>query len=318
MTTPDPSAPTADTVSADAMTADTMTADAMTGLMRVLDLERLEHNLYRGLSPDAGWQRVFGGQVIGQALMAACKTVEATRPPHSLHGYFLRPGDPAVPIIYEVDRIRDGRSFTTRRVIGIQHGKAIFSMSASFHAAEPGFDHQTAMPDVPDPETLPGEMDVDASFLKVAPEPIRRYWQTERPLDMRPQSLAHYTSSDPLPPHQNVWLRSTGPVPAPHGDDPCVHAAILAYASDMTLLDTALFPHGRSIFSDGIQAASLDHAMWFHRPFRVDDWLLYAQDAPTTAGGRGFCRGAIYTRTGTLVASTTQEGLIRSKDAAPS
>ena len=308
MTTPDPSAPTADAVS----------ADAMTGLMRVLDLERLEHNLYRGLSPDAGWQRVFGGQVIGQALMAACKTVEAARPPHSLHGYFLRPGDPAVPIIYEVDRIRDGRSFTTRRVIGIQHGKAIFSMSASFHAAEPGFDHQTAMPDVPDPETLPGEMDVDASFLKVAPEPIRRYWQTERPLDMRPQSLAHYTSSDPLPPHQNVWLRSTGPVPAPHGDDPCVHAAILAYASDMTLLDTALFPHGRSIFSDGIQAASLDHAMWFHRPFRVDDWLLYAQDAPTTAGGRGFCRGAIYTRTGTLVASTTQEGLIRSKDAAPS
>lgn len=287
-------------------------SQAMQSLMRVLDLEPLEHNLFRGISPDAGWQRVFGGQVIGQALMAACKTVDTDRDPHSLHGTFMRPGDPAIPIIYEVDRIRDGRSFTTRRVVGIQHGKAIFSMTASFHVAEENtFDHQDAMPDVPPPEDLAGEADMKATFMQVAPEPIRKYWERERPLELRPTSLEHYTSSEPLPPQQHVWLRTTAPVPAPFADDPRVHAAILAYASDMTLLDTALFPHGQSIFSSAIQAASLDHAMWFHRPFQVDDWLLYAQDTPSAHGARGFCRGSIFNRAGDLVVSATQEGLIR-------
>lgn len=285
---------------------------SMAALMRVLDLEPLEHNLFRGNSPDAGWQRVFGGQVIGQALMAACKTVDHDRQPHSLHGYFMRPGDPAIPIIYEVDRIRDGRSFTTRRVVAIQHGQAIFSMSTSFHIEEADdFDHQSTMPRVPPPEDLASEADMKATFMQVAPEPIRKYWERERPLELRPTSLTHYTSTEPQPPTQNVWLRSTAPVPDPFADDPRVHAAILAYASDMTLLDTALFPHGMSIFSNAIQAASLDHAMWFHRPFRIDDWLLYAQDTPSSHQARGFTRGAIYNRAGDLVASTAQEGLIR-------
>lgn len=285
---------------------------SMAALMRVLDLEPLEENLFRGNSPDAGWQRVFGGQVIGQALMAACKTVQPDRQPHSLHGYFMRPGDPAIPIIYEVDRIRDGRSFTTRRVVAIQHGQAIFSMSCSFHVDEEApFNHQSEMPLVPPPDDLAGEADLAATFMQVAPEPIRKYWEHDRPLDMRPTSLAHYTSPDPQPPIQNLWLRTSAPVPAPFGSDPRVHAAILAYASDMTLLDTALYPHGLSIFSSAIQAASLDHAMWFHRPFRVDDWLLYAQDTPSTHQARGFARGAIYDRSGILVASTAQEGMIR-------
>jgi acyl-CoA thioesterase-2 len=285
---------------------------SMQALMRVLDLEILEHNLFRGISPDAGWQRVFGGQVIGQALMAACKTVDTDRHPHSLHGYFMRPGDPSIPIIYEVDRIRDGRSFTTRRIVAIQHGQAIFSMSCSFHIVEDDvFDHQSAMPDVPPPEELADESDMKATFMQVAPEPIRKYWERERPLELRPTSFEHYTSDEPQPAEQCVWLRSTAPVPEPFADDPRVHAAILAYASDMTLLDTALFPHGLSIFSRAIQAASLDHAMWFHRPFRIEDWLLYAQDAPSAHGARGFARGAIYNRAGNLVASTAQEGLIR-------
>lgn len=290
---------------------------SMQSLMKVLDLEPLEHNLFRGTSPDAGWQRVFGGQVIGQALMAACKTVTMDRDPHSLHGTFMRPGDPSIPIIYDVDRIRDGRSFTTRRVVGIQHGEAIFSMTASFHINEDGaFDHQNTMPDVPAPEDLSSEADMTAAFMQVAPEPIRKYWERERPLELRPTSLDHYTSNSPQSPEQYVWLRTTAPVPAPFSDDPRVHAAILAYASDMTLLDTALFPHGQSIFSNAIQAASLDHTMWFHRPFRVDEWLLYAQDTPSAHGARGFCRGSIFDRTGQLVVSAAQEGLIRPTKAA--
>ncbi len=291
--------------------ADTPNA-SIQALMQVLDLEPLELNLFRGISPDAGWQRVFGGQVLGQALMAACKTVEEDRPPHSLHCYFMRPGDPAVPIIYDVERIRDGRSFTTRRVVAIQHGKAIFSMSTSFHTAEDvPFEHQSDMPDVPQPEDLPGGKDAMLRFLDVAPAPIRRYWEKERPLDIRPTSFDHYLSEEPQPPTQYVWLKASGPLPEPHANDFRVHAAVLAYASDMTLLDTTLFPHGQSVFSAQVSAASLDHAMWFHRPFRVDEWLLYAQDTPTAHGARGLARGAIYNRQGVLVASTVQEGLIR-------
>ena len=204
---------------------------AVENLLSILDLEPLEHNLFRGMSPQAGWQRVFGGQVIGQALVAASRTVEDTRSVHSLHGYFMRPGDPAVPIIYEVDRIRDGRSFTTRRVVAIQHGKAIFSMSASFQVAEEGLEHQVDMPDVPQPEELPNEKELKEKFLAVAPEPVRRYWERERPIEMRPVDLRHYFSREDPTPEQNVWVRATGQLP----DDPRIHQCVLAYASDMTL-----------------------------------------------------------------------------------
>lgn len=272
-------------------------------LLQILDLETIEANLYRGRSPQVGWQRVFGGQVIAQALVAASRTV-TDRPVHSLQAYFLRPGDPAIPIVYEVDRIRDGGSFTTRRVLAIQHGEAIFSMSASFHRPEAGFEHQISMPDVPPPESVP-VMDEDG--LQQAPEAVRRYWQRERPIELRPVDLRHYVSRVLLAPTQHIWVRANGELP----EDPSLHAAVLAYMSDMTLLDTSLFAHGRSIFDRDLQLASLDHAMWFHRPVRADEWLLYAQDSPNTVGGRGFNRGSFYSRAGQLVASTAQEGLIR-------
>ncbi|AXS38734.1 acyl-CoA thioesterase II [Breoghania sp. L-A4] len=283
---------------------------AVENLLSILDLEPLEHNLFRGMSPQVGWQRVFGGQVIGQALVAASRTVEDPRQVHSLHGYFMRPGDPAVPIIYEVDRIRDGRSFTTRRVVAIQHGKAIFSMSASFQVAEEGLEHQITMPDVPAPEDLPSESELKEKFLAVAPEPVRRYWERERPIEMRPVDLRHYFSREKLEPVQHVWVRATGALP----DDPRIHHCVLAYASDMTLLDTSLFAHGRSVFNKDMQCASLDHAMWFHRPFKADEWLLYATDSPSASGARGFNRGMLYDREGHLVASVAQEGLIRLRE----
>lgn len=280
---------------------------AIDGLLKILDLEPLEHNLFRGMSPQVGWQRVFGGQVIGQALVAASRTVVDERLAHSLHGYFLRPGDPSVPIVYEVDRIRDGGSFTTRRVVAIQHGQAIFSMSASFHAREDGFDHQIDMDNVPMPEDLPSEAELKEKFLAIAPESVRRYWQRERPIELKPVDLAHYFSREKLEPKQAVWVRASAPLP----DDQKIHSCVLAYASDMTLLDTALFAHGTSVFDTRLQVASLDHALWFHRPFRADEWLLYAEDSPSAWGGRGFTRGALYTRDGLLVASSAQEGLIR-------
>ncbi len=280
---------------------------AIDTLLEILDLEPLEHNLFRGRSPQVGWQRVFGGQVIGQALVAASRTVVEDRHVHSLHGYFMRPGDPSVPIIYEVDRIRDGGSFTTRRVVAIQHGQAIFSMSASFQVMEEGMEHQVEMPDVPKPEDLPSERELKAKFLEMAPENVRRYWERERPIEMRPVDLTHYFSDKPLPPMQHVWVRATDTLP----DDSRIHQCVLAYASDMTLLDTALHPHGLSVFSDRVQCASLDHAMWFHRPFRADDWLLYSCDSPSSSGARGFNRGSLFDLDGRLVASTTQEGLMR-------
>ncbi len=279
---------------------------AVETLLEILDLEPLERNLFRGRSPQVGWQRVFGGQVIGQALVAATRTVEG-RPVHSLHGYFMRPGDPSVPIVYDVDRIRDGGSFTTRRVVAIQHGHAIFSMEASFHTAEESLEHQMPMPSAPGPADLLSESELKARFLAEAPDNVRAYWERDRPIELRPADFSHYVSDTPLPPRQQVWVRTTGPLP----DDPAIHAAVLAYASDMTLLDTALFAHGRSVFDKDLQLASLDHSMWFHRPFRVDDWLLYDQDSPITSGGRGFTRGALYTPGGELVVSTAQEGLVR-------
>ncbi|WP_067338145.1 acyl-CoA thioesterase II [Stappia indica] len=280
---------------------------AVDDLLSILDLEPLEHNLFRGMSPQVGWQRVFGGQVIGQALVAASRTVPQERSVHSLHGYFLRPGDPAVPIIYEVDRIRDGGSFTTRRVVAIQHGKPIFSVAASFQTFEDGLDHQAVMPDVPMPEDLPGEAELKEKFLAHAPEPVRRYWERDRPIELRPVDMTHYFSRSKLTPSQNVWVRASAALP----DDPRIHSCVLAYASDMTLLDTSLFAHGTSVFDPKLQVASIDHAMWFHRPFRADEWLLYAEDSPSASGGRGFTRGSLFSRDGQLVASVAQEGLIR-------
>ena len=281
-------------------------------LLDILDLEPLEHNLFRGRSPKTGWQRVFGGQVIGQALVAAQRSVEDQRPVHSLHGYFLRPGDPAVPIIYEVDRIRDGGSFTTRRVVGIQHGHAIFSASISFHVEEEGLDYHMPMPQQPDPDTLLGNVERQQELMQSAPENVKRYWARPRPIQMVPTSLEHYLTNEPQPPEQYVWLRATGPIP----DNSALQAAVLAYASDMTLLDTALYPHGRKTFDPDLMVASLDHSMWFHRPIDMNQWLLFAQDTPNSNGGRGLTRGSLYTADGVLVASCTQEGLIRPRDPA--
>jgi acyl-CoA thioesterase-2 len=231
------------------------------------------------------------------------------RRPHSLHAYFLLGGDPRVPIVYEVDRLRDGRSFTTRSVKAIQHGQAIFAMSVSFQREEPGFDHQAAMPDVPKPEDLPSDADIRASVLPQMPAPVRAYYERERPIELRPVEFDRYLAREPREPGFNVWIRATGRLP----DDPAIHQCVLAYASDMTLLDSALVAHGRTVFERSVQAASLDHALWFHRPFRADDWLLYAQDSPSASGARGFARGLIFTREGTLVASVAQEGLIRER-----
>lgn len=281
---------------------------AVDDLLAILDLEQLERNLFRGRSPQSGWQRVFGGQVVGQALVAACRTVD-DRQPHSLHGYFLLPGDPKVPIIYEVDRIRDGRSFTTRRVIAIQHGHAIFSMSASFHLEEPGFEHAAAMPDVPMPEDLPSEQEIRSGTMPLMPDPVRAYYERERPIEIRPVEFERYSTRAKREPRFHVWIRATGRLP----DDPAIHQCVLAYASDLTLLDSSLIPHGRTVFERSIQAASLDHALWIHRPFRADDWLLYAQDTPSAGGARGFSRGLIFTQSGALVASVAQEGLIRDR-----
>lgn len=277
-------------------------------LLSLLDLEPLEHNLFRGRGPKEGWQRVYGGQVLGQALVAAVRTVEPDRTPHSMHAYFIHGGDPAHPIIYEVERIRDGGSFTTRRVKAIQHGRAIFIMSASFQVCEEGFDHQAPMPDVPPPDSLPSEKDLLKRLVAHLPQNMRSYWERERPIEVRPVDASRYLTRERLvPPVQHVWMRATGPLP----DEPALHQCVLAYASDFTLLDTALIAHGKLLFDADIQLASLDHALWFHRPFRADDWLLYAQDGPSAAGARGFCRGSVYTRDGVLVASVAQEGLMR-------
>jgi acyl-CoA thioesterase-2 len=275
-------------------------------LLSILDLEPLERNLFRGRSPAIGWPRVFGGQVIGQALYAACKTVEG-RQPHSLHAYFLLPGDPLIPIIYEVERLRDGRSFTTRRVLAIQKGEAIFSMSISFQVAEEGYDHQMPMPDVPMPEALPDREEMKRSILPHMPRAVRAYYERERPIEIRPVELERYAAGGKMEPKFNVWIRAMQPLP----DEPALHQSVLAYASDLMLLDSSLIAHGLTVFDRKIQGASLDHALWFHRPFRADDWLLYSQDSPSTSGARGFARGLIFDRHGRLVASVAQEGLIR-------
>jgi acyl-CoA thioesterase II len=290
-------------------------ASAVQQLIDLLNLETLELNLFRGRSPQSSWQRVFGGQVIGQALVAACRTVDdvAIRPPHSLHAYFLIGGDPKVPIIYEVDRIRDGKSFRTRRVVAIQHGHAIFSMSVSFHLQEQGLSHQFDMPDVPKPDALPSEAEMKERVWPLMPEPVRRYYERERPIELRPVEYGRYLGEESKDGRFHVWVRATGRLP----DEPAIHQCVLAYASDMTLLDAALIPHRRTVFSEDIMAASLDHALWFHRPFRADEWLLYAQDSPSLTGSRGFSRGLIFTADGTLVASVAQEGMLRLRRPTP-
>jgi acyl-CoA thioesterase II len=280
------------------------------GLLDILDLEPLEVNLFRGRSPDVGWQRVYGGQVLAQALTAAVRTVPEERLAHSLHGYFLLPGDPLVPIIYEVERIRDGGSFTTRRVKGIQHGRAMFSMSISFQKFETGFDHQSTMPEVPAPEDLPSEKELAREMVERLPDNMRAYWERERPIEMRPVDVQRYFVRAERTAAQHIWMRASAALP----DSPALHQCVLAYASDFTLLDTALIAHGKLMFDTDLQLASLDHALWFHRPFRADEWLLYVQDSPSASGARGFCRGSIYRRDGVLVASVTQEGLMRQRD----
>ncbi len=277
---------------------------ALDDLVTLLDLEVIEVNLFRGRSPDENRQRVFGGQVAGQALVAATRTVETDRFVHSLHAYFLRPGDPTAPILYEVDRIRDGKSFTTRRVVAIQHGRAIFNLQASFHVHEGGPDHQIPMPDgIPDPESLPDFKTRMAPYK----ERMGEWYDRPRPIDIR------YIDGDPFSRQgnpaqgQRVWMRAAGELPP----DPTLHACIVTYASDMTLLDTTVLPFGMSWESPGMQMASLDHAMWFHRDFRADQWLLYDQSAISSGSGRGLAGGAIFTRDGTLAVTVVQEGLAR-------
>ncbi len=282
---------------------------AIDRLASILDLERLEQNLFRGRGPRAGWQRVYGGQVLGQALVAAVRTVPEDRLAHSAHGYFLLGGDPAEPIVYDVERVRDGGSFTTRRVTAIQHGQAIFVMSASFHKMETGLDHHAPMPDVPPPEKLPTEKELLRRLLPHLPGNMRSYWERERPIEMRPVDASRYFDRERREPVQQIWMRATGRLP----DSAALHQCVLAYASDFTLLDTALVAHGKLLFDPDIQLASLDHAMWFHRPFRADEWLLYAQDSPNAYGARGLARGSVFTRDGVLVASVAQEGLVRQR-----
>jgi acyl-CoA thioesterase-2 len=277
--------------------------DAVDALVKLLDLEPIEVNMFRGVSPDEDRQRIFGGQVAGQALVAAARTVDPDRRVHSLHAYFLRAGDPRVPVLYEVDRLRDGGSFTTRRVVAIQHGKAIFNMAASFQVDEDGYEHSFTMPDAPPPEELPTMRE---RFARAGIE-IPPWADRPRPIDIRHVDWAPHGRDTPRLPRQNVWLRADGQLP----DDPILHTIVLTYASDMTLLDTATLPHGGHWFEPTMFLASLDHAMWFHRPFRADEWLLYTQDSPTATGGRGLSRGLVFAHDGTLVATVMQEGLIR-------
>ena len=279
-------------------------ASAVDDLIQLLDLEQIEVNIFRGAQPKAvnlDLQRVFGGQVAGQALVAAARTVEADRAVHSLHAYFLRPGDVSIPILYDVDHIRDGSSFTTRRVVAIQHGRAIFNLQASFQIEESGFEHALPMPDVPDPETLQSveQRWIDAGLGLDPPE---------RGVDIRYVEDPIFSDAA-APPRfsQHVWIRAKAPLP----DDPILHTCALVYASDITLMDTTLLPHGRSHHGANVQMASLDHAMWFHRPFRADEWLLYVVQTPSASGARGFAEGKIFDRSGHLVVSVVQEGLIR-------
>lgn len=276
-------------------------------LLEIIQLEQLEHNLYRGQTRATGQRSIFGGLVAGQALMAASRTVPAERPVHSLHAYFLRPGDFSIPIIYEVDRIRDGKSFTTRRVNAIQHGKAIFTLSASYQEAEEGVEHQSDMPEVPPPESLESDDGVRRQFASRIPEKFRQAFLQERPVEFRPIKPLNGFEAEPQDATRLAWFRIIDRLDV----DEATNRALLTFCSDFGLMGTAMLPHGMNFFQPHVQAASIDHAMWFHRPFRVDEWLLYATDAPCATGARGINRGLIYREDGTLVASVAQEGLMR-------
>ncbi len=275
-------------------------------LLEVIRLERLETNLFRGASRDIGSPQVFGGQVLGQALMAAAATVD-DRLVHSLHAYFLRRGDFDAPIVYEVDRARDGHHFATRRVVAIQHGAQIFNMSASFQCAESGLDHQIAMPTAPPPESLPDAQAILRDLLPRLPAKAAKLLGQERPFEFRPVQAPQFLAPQKCPPQKSLWLRAVDALP----DDEALHRCLLAYASDFHMLDTALLPHGVSPLDPRLIMASIDHAMWFHRPFRIDDWLLCVIDSPSASGARGFTQGSVFTRDGRLVASLAQEGLLR-------
>jgi acyl-CoA thioesterase II len=279
-------------------------------LIDLLQLERLEDDLFRGQSRDIGTRSVFGGQVLGQALSAAQRTVDAERTVHSMHAYFLRAGDIEAPIVYEVDRARDGSSFSVRRVVAVQHGQPIFNSSASFQVHESGFEHQIDMPDVPDPDSLAPPQRLPAEELAKLPVKVQRWLGRKGAFEFRYVSGRNETNPQKRPPYQQIWFRLIDRAP----DNDALHRALLAYASDFHLIGTAMLPHGISYLQHNVQVASLDHALWFHRPFRADDWLLYAFDSPSAQGSRGLTRGMIYARDGRLVASTAQEGLIRLRD----
>ncbi|MEE9142920.1 MAG: acyl-CoA thioesterase II [Gammaproteobacteria bacterium] len=279
----------------------------LSDLLELLELERLEDNLFRGSSRDIGTRQVFGGQVLGQALTAASRTVE-DRVVHSLHAYFLRAGDIEAPIVYDVDRARDGRSFTNRRVVAIQHGRPILNMAASFQVPESGLEHQDEMPEVPRPGELESKTLHDSKALKLLPAKVRRFAMEQRPIDFRPVRPFDLIHEGKLPPRSQVWIRTIDRLP--DGDDD-LHRCLLAYISDYYLLTTATLPHGLSFFDKHLQLTSLDHAMWFHRPVRVDEWLLYDTDSPSASAGRGFARGRIFAENGSLVATTAQEGVVR-------
>lgn len=283
-------------------------------LVALLSLEQLEENLFRGQSQDLGWGAVFGGQVLGQALAAATRTVPRERAAHSLHAYFLRTGDVHRPIVYDVDRIRDGSSFTTRRVVAIQAGRPIFNLAASFQIEEPGFSHQDDMPQVTPPEDLKNEQELAATILSRLPRALHERALRPRPIEIKPvDPPADPLSAQPRPPQRSVWLRAVGRLP----EDPALQRCLLAYASDYSLIGTALLPHGVNWLTPGMQVASLDHVMWFHQPLRMDQWLLYVIDSPAAHGARGLARGRIFTREGQLVATTSQEGLIRQRPPRP-
>lgn len=283
-------------------------AQLVEGLRRILDVERIEEDYYRGIATPNGRGRSFGGQVIAQALMAATGTVEAARKAHSLHAYFMRPGDATAPVLYRVERDYDGGSFATRRVVAVQNGRPILNLAASFHFDEKGLSHQDEMPeDIPAPEDLENEEQLAERFKGELPEQFLQFLRFNRPIELRPTVLRAPFVVEPQPPKQAVWFRAKGPM----GDDPAVHRAALAFASDMGLLGVSMLPHAKSFSDKDMQVASLDHALWIHEDIRIDDWLLYVMDSPWAGGSRGFNRGKVFTREGKLVANVAQEGLVR-------
>ncbi|MEI7255034.1 acyl-CoA thioesterase II [Dickeya dadantii] len=282
-------------------------SQALQNLLDLLNLEKLEEGLFRGQSQDLGLRQVFGGQVVGQALSAAKQTVPAERFIHSFHSYFLLPGDSQKPIIYDVETLRDGNSFSARRVSAIQNGRSIFYMTASFQTRESGFEHQSDMPQVTPPDDLPSEQDIARSMEQLIPPVMRQIFTNDRPIEIRPVKFHNPLKGEAAPPVRQVWCRANGAMP----DDERTHQYLLGYTSDCHFLLTALQPHGVGFLERGMQVATIDHAMWFHRPFRLDDWLLYSVESPSASGARGFVRGQFYTREGVLVASSVQEGVIR-------